>query len=370
MSNTTKPNASQLIVGELQQLLTFKPHPRPWHMPLVAALAISFPVFVGSYTEQLALGMLASLGSMVFLNLPYQGGLFYRLAHVLACSFGFVACFALGLIAHALPVLILPTVMFVAFWVVLFGRYFRLSPPAGLFIIMATAIALFMPTPLAQVPFYVGIIALGCLFSGMAASAYTLWLLTKQHDVGKPQVGYQPDMLTDSTLVAVVVTLSLAVALWLKMPRPYWVLVGCYVVVVGASLQSMWSKQFQRIVGTGVGMLVAWLLLWLQPDAWGVALAIFALAFSIETLVVRNYASAALFITPLTILLAEYGNPNNPLVNTSMAAHEAIIMARFWDTALGCVIGVIGGAVMYSTSVRPKLQSLERRLMSRLHIHL
>lgn len=26
-----------------------------------------------------------------------------------------------------------------------------------------------------------------------------------------------------------------------------------------------------------------------------------------------------------------------------MAAHEAIIMARFWDTALGCVIGVIGG---------------------------
>ncbi|WP_395146649.1 hypothetical protein ACF3N0_06085 [Moraxella atlantae] len=53
-----------------------------------------------------------------------------------------------------------------------------------------------------------------------------------------------------------------------------------------------------------------------------------------------------------------------------MAAHEAIIMARFWDTALGCVIGVIGGAVMYSTSVRPKLQSLERRLVSRLHIHL
>lgn len=347
------PNPIELIKGEVKHLVTFNYHPRPWHMPLVAGMAISFPVFIGAYFGQLAIGLLASLGSMVFLNLPYEGSLFYRLSQVLACSFGFVACFAVGLITHVVPILTLPLVFFVAFWVALFSRYYQLSPPAGVFIIMATAIALFMPTPLAQVPYYVGLIGLGCLFSGIVASTYSLVLLANSPSSEPPIFGYKQDMLVDSLLIALISTLSLAVALWLGMPRPYWVLVGCYVVIVGMSFRSMWMRQVQRIVGTGLGMLVAWLLVLLNPNAWEVAIAILMLSFLIETLVVRNYAVGAIFITPMTILIAEYANPN--MANASMAVHEAMILSRFLDTVLGCIIGVIGGWVMHSKVFRPKL---------------
>lgn len=38
-----------LIKGEIAHLFSVKKSQRPWHMPIVAAIAISFPVFVGAY---------------------------------------------------------------------------------------------------------------------------------------------------------------------------------------------------------------------------------------------------------------------------------------------------------------------------------
>lgn len=353
---------TEIFKKEVKHLITFNPHPRPWHMPLMAGVAISFPVFVGAYFGQLAIGLLASLGSMVFLNLPYEGTLLYRLCQVLACSFCYVACFAVGSIAHIVPILTLPLIFFVVFWVTLFSRFYRLTPPAGVFMIMSMAIALFMPIPFARMPYYVGLIALGCLFSGIVASIYSLILLAINPKIIQPVFEYQQDMLADSILIAFTSTLSLAVAIWLGMPRPYWVLVGCYVVIVGMSFRSMWIRQVQRIVGTGVGMFLAWLVIWLDPNSWGVAVAILVLSFSIETLVVRNYAMAAIFITPLTILMAEYSNPH--LTHVSMSAHEAVILSRFFDTALGCIIGVLGGWIMHAKALRPKLQQLEKRFLT------
>ena len=65
------------------------------------------------------------------------------------------------------------------------------------------------------------------------------------------------------------------------------------------------------------------------------------LAFVIENAVVRHYGLAVTFITPLTILLAEastlaHGSPN------------ALIEARFFDTVLGCLIGLAGAVCLHS----------------------
>lgn len=114
----------QYIKQPTTSLATFNRNPRPWHMPLVAAIAVSFPVLVGAYLHNLAMGLLASLGSMVILNLPYAGGLLFRMTAVLACSFGMVACFAVGLIAHRVPILTVPLMMFITFWITLFSRFF------------------------------------------------------------------------------------------------------------------------------------------------------------------------------------------------------------------------------------------------------
>ncbi|WP_269233154.1 hypothetical protein, partial [Klebsiella pneumoniae] len=42
---------------------------------------------------------------------------------------------------------------------------------------MASAIALFMPAPVAQIPQLIGVVALGALFAGMVACFYALLLI-------------------------------------------------------------------------------------------------------------------------------------------------------------------------------------------------
>lgn len=364
----------QVIKAELIHLTTFNPHTRPWHMPMVAAIAVSLPVFLGAYMGQLGFGLIASLGSMVILNLPYAGNFLFRMTQVLACSFGFVACFTIGLLAQWLPSLTVIWLGFVTFWVAIFSRYYRLAPPAGVFMLMATAIALFMPTPLSQIPFFVGLIAIGCLFSGMVGCVYSLLLIVKQPVLPPPERDYIPDMLVDSLLVAIIVALSQAIALVFEMPRAYWVSVSCYVVISGISFRSMWVKQVHRIVGTAIGMLVAWGLLMLGLSPWGVGLTVFALIFLIETLVVRHYGMAVIFITPLTIILAEYsgGGVSHGLEPHQLVPHigyQAVILARFWDTVLGCVIGIMGGVVMHARPVRPYMQRIEQWLLKVMPLH-
>lgn len=350
-----------LITSSFSSFTQFTPNPRPWHMPLMAGLAISFPVFVGAYFDDVAMGLLSSLGAMVVLNLPYVGSLLHRMTAVLACSFAMVACFSVGLIAHTLPMLTIPLLWFITFWVTLFSRYYRLLPPAGLFIIMAAAIALFMPASFEQIPLLIGVVALGALFAGMVACGYSLILLWQTpakptHDVALPS-----DILGDSLIFSLFVALSLGIALIFDMPKPYWVPMSCYVVIQGMNFQSIWTKHVHRILGTAIGMAVAWGLLIVHPQGYGVALAILAMMFCIETLVVRHYGLAVIFITPLTIFLAEYSTPNpSPIAE--------IVAARLWDTVLGCFIGVLGGLVILSPTIKAKLQIGVDKILAKIEV--
>ncbi|WP_298236376.1 FUSC family protein [uncultured Azohydromonas sp.] len=112
-------------------------------------------------------------------------------------------------------------------------------------------------------------------------------------------------------------------------------------------LQSMkrWNKQVQRVLDTAVGLVLSYALLLPPLDLWGVALLMMALSFLIELLVVRHYALAAAFITPLTILLAEAAT-----LGQSSAAD--LIRARFLDTVLGCLVGFAGGACLHNPRFR------------------
>src|SRR5690606_26561981 len=103
--------------------------------------------------------------------------------------------------------------------------------------------------------------------------------------------------------IGIFVGISLMLAQFLQLERPYWVPVSCLAVIQGASLRAAWNRQVHRIAGTSVGLLVAWGLLALPLDKWSIALVVTALAFIIEVMVVRHYGIAAVFITPLTIFL-------------------------------------------------------------------
>ncbi|PWK13694.1 fusaric acid resistance family protein [Psychrobacter immobilis] len=350
-----------LIDGELAHLLTVNRSKRPWHMPIIAAIAISFPVFVGAYFDALSSGIKASLGAMVILNIPLVGKLPYRLVTVMAWGFAMSLCFALGLIAQQVPLLKLPIFTLMAFGIVIFGRYYRQPPPAGLFVMMAGAIALFIPLPLEDILRATGLVMLGSGFALVMALLYSLFLLATRPATPTPTYRYEPDTITESLIVASFVSLALLIAVTLQLSNPYWAAVSCFLIIQGIHLRTMWIKQIHRLLGTVLGVVLAsWMLSW-GLSIWGVALAILTMMLCIETLVDRHYGLAVIFITPLTIFIAEYGSG----LPFSESAYQEVIRTRLFDTVIGCLVGLSGGVVMHSTNLRIPLRRIENWLLAR-----
>jgi uncharacterized membrane protein YccC len=79
-----------------------------------------------------------------------------------------------------------------------------------------------------------------------------------------------------------------------------------------------------------------------------------ALTFVLEVAVVRHYAFAAICITLLTLLLAEAATLGH-------AAPSAPIQARFFDTVLGCFVGLVGGICLHSPRFRKVVARQGRR---------
>ena len=199
--------------------------------------------------------------------------------------------------------------------------------------------------------------SLGCVLAGVIAFLYSLYLLRRQLP-GAPPAPVQDFgvVIAEPVLIGAFVGLSLALAQALQLQRPYWVPVSCLAVIQGASLRAVWTRQVQRIAGTALGLLLFWGLAALPLGAWSVAWTITALSFVIETLVVRHYGLAVVFITPLSILLAE-------AARLGTTAPHALMQARLIDTVLGCVVGLAGGACLHSAAVRGRVTALLRRMV-------
>ena len=78
---------------------------------------------------------------------------------------------------------------------------------------------------------------------------------------------------------------------------------------------------------------------------WSLPLMIMVLTFIVETLVVRHYGLAVIFITPMTLLLAD----------ASLLGHGStgsLLQARLLDTVAGSFAGLLGGVVLHAAAAR------------------
>ena len=60
------------------------------------------PLFIGAWFGRLDYGLVSSLGGLVFLYTP-QTEMAQRMLTLMACAFGMIACYALGIISHFYP---------------------------------------------------------------------------------------------------------------------------------------------------------------------------------------------------------------------------------------------------------------------------
>jgi hypothetical protein len=346
-----------LLLAELRHLTTFHASDRVWQMPFAAALASGLPLLVGAYFGHMNYGLVSSLGGLTFLYLP-STPLSHRMVALMACAFGMIACYTLGIMSHFASLLMMPALIFSTILVTMVCRLYRLGPPGSLFFIMAASIGAYSPVAPAQLPAQVGLIALGCLLACLIAFLYSLHVLRRRQP--GPVTPLPPPsfdfVVFDAVIIGVFVGISLALAQALQLQKAYWVPVSCLAVIQGQSLREAWSRQLHRIIGTSIGLLVAWGLFLLPHNQWSISLTVMLLTFVIEMIIVRNYATATILITPLTILLAEAA--------TLGAVKAAVLIeARFFDTLLGCTVGLAGAACIHSPRFRNTASRQMRRLI-------
>lgn len=347
----------ELVREELRQLMTVQASDRVWQMPVAAALASGLPLLIGAYFDRLNFGLVSSLGGLVFLYLPGTP-MHHRMVSVMVCAFGMVGCYTIGVMSQLFPILMMPAIVFTAILTTMVCRFYGLGPPGSLFFIMAASIGAYSPVPMGRVPHMVGLVTMGCLLACLIGFFYSLYLLRLRapKPVAPLPVPSFDFVVFDSVVIGVFVGISLALAQALQLQKAYWVPVSCLAVIQGVSLRAVWNRQLHRIIGTSFGLLVAWSLLLLPLGKWSISLTMMALTFIIEFTVVRHYALATIFITPLTILLAEaatlgHGSPS------------ALVQARFFDTVLGCLVGFAGGICLHSPRFRDVVGRQMRRLV-------
>jgi hypothetical protein len=326
-------------------------------MPFTAALASGLPLLVGAWFDRLGYGLVSSIGGLVFLYLPGTP-MYHRMVWVMACAFGIAACYAMGLLSHFFPLLMMPVLVFIAIVVTMICRFYAVGPPGSLFFIMAASIGAYSPIQVDEIPLMVGLIFMGSLLACLIAFCYSVHMLRLRPPQPVPAIARPTfDFLVfDSIVIGVFVGLSLVAAQALQLQKAYWVPVSCLAVIQGSSLRAVWNKQLHRVVGTSIGLLLAWGILLFPLDKWSICLVMMALTFVIESTVVRHYAFAAAFITPLTILLAEAATLGHGSAST-------LIYARFADTVLGCFVGLLGGVCLHSPGFRAVTGRQMRRLV-------
>jgi uncharacterized membrane protein YccC len=347
---------TRLIRAEYHHLTAINSSDRRWQMPFAAALSSGLPLLIGAWFGHMDYGLISSLGGMVFLYLP-ETPMHHRMGMLMGCTFAMIAAYTLGLAGHLLPALTALMLAVTALLVTMVCRYYHMGPPGSFFFIMAAAIAGNSPGGVLDVPLKVGLLTLGSLLASLIAFIYSLAMRRTQapRPIPPRPAPTFDFVVLDALFIAVFVGVSQAVAQLLEMHQPYWVPISCLAVMQGMTLRAVWTKQIHRLIGTVGGLFLAWGLLLLPLNDWTVSLVMIALAFMIELLIVRHYALAAIFITPLTILLVEAATFGQIPAST-------LIAARFWDTALGCLVGLIGGACLHSPAIRGAVERLLKHL--------
>ncbi|MFJ5716881.1 FUSC family protein [Neobacillus sp. NPDC093127] len=144
-----------------------------------------------------------------------------------------------------------------------------------------------------------------------------------------------------------ILTVAAIVAYSFDFYRSYWIPLSCAAVMLGSTIMSTFHRAIQRTLGTIIGILAASIILSAKPQGILLVLIIFSLTTLTELYIVRNYAIAAMFITPNALLIAE----------SSTHLHKLSIFAtaRITDVLIGCFIGLIGTYLIGRRSASSRL---------------
>jgi len=159
----------------------------------------------------------------------------------------------------------------------------------------------------------------------------------------------------NSLRYGIVLSISAIVAFEFPFTRPYWITLSCAAVMCGSTIMATFHRAIQRSVGTIIGILVAIVILSFHPEGYMIVIVNMCLTALVELSISKNYALAAVFITPNAMLIAEN---STKIYNTPYFA-----TARITDIVVGSAIGLIGTYIIGRKSASSRLPDLMAKLL-------
>ncbi|WP_427869846.1 FUSC family protein [Leucobacter luti] len=330
------------------------PGPRLW-IAARAAISIGVPLALLTALGHQGLGLQTAAGAFVAL---YSAGLGAReraktLPVIAAVLF---ACAALGVALAPSWLLTAVGLVVVAILVSAFAFAFRVGPPGPVFFVLTYGlsgnITAVVDGPRVNPPLgYLAAVASGMVFSYLVALVPLLRRSERRRPARPlrellPGPWFGPGEWELLSRIAIVAVLGTVLSLWIVDPhRAYWtVSTGVAVVGLSAVRSHALARGLHRTVGTVVGAALALALAPLGREAVALVLLLVALQFVIELVVVRNYALALVFITPLVVLLTVAATGSGDVIG---AAWERVL-----DTLLGSALAVATG-LLHRSRERP-----------------
>lgn len=334
------------VFFEINNLFKINKTDRPWHMPLTAGICTSGPLFIGAMTDHMPQATIASLAGLVFLY-TLKTPLYHRMVALMACSFGMIMSFVFGAFAQINPNFIPIVLGIITMITTMIVRFYRLPTPGNFFFIMIATLAAFMPFRVETLIQISGYFMLGTIWSCLVAFLYGLSTIKfiEPEPINKIRYDGFDDVILDSVIIGIFVALSVALAYFLGFEKPYWVPISTLAILQGMTLRSKWTRQIHRIGGTFLGIILTYFLLLISMDNYKIALLIGVLTFLMEFSVVRNYGVASIFITPLTVYIAEM----NGVISGDATD---LIVTRLLDIVFGSFVGFIGGVCLHNNKFR------------------
>lgn len=332
----------------LRSLVAFGPSNGAHRIASRAALSVVLPLLVLDATGHLSWTMYAAFGAFTSLY-GRERVAAYRVRLQLVAGAWMSGCVSAGaLIASSghRDWLAVPAAAAVAAAAAYRSSVEGWHPPGSLFQVFGIAAVASIPGRLADVVPALLVSAATALFAVALGNAGA-WIRKARHidrvGPGAPIGGSITGAGRSAVLAGLGVLLAGGVANGLAIGRPYWAMVSAVVPLAAHALSGQLVRGAHRLVGTALGLVVAWALLALDLRGAAAILAVGMLQALAELIVGRNYALALLFITPLALLM---GNVVHPVPTGPLLADRAV------ETVIGVAIGVMIGWVVRPRSRR------------------
>lgn len=338
-----------------RELTRFAPHAGAHRPALRCGISVAVPMLV-----LLVLGRIDLVGAAAFGSFTAIYGrdlaVPARTKVQALTGAGLVASVGIGVLAAHLPGapwLALLVVVAVAGVGSLAGEMVGWKPGGPLFFVFATGAFVSLP-PLAAGP------ALQVVATTAAAAAFSVAVGSAGAALRTHVRGHRPlfstgarEALARGTVTEVVVAclLTAPLAVVLGTEHHYWALVAAVVPLTVSGTTARVARAVLRIAGTVAGLGVAAVLLGPELPAWAVVMTIIVLQAGAELFVLRHYAVALLFITPMPLLVSH--------LMSAVPAPE-LIVDRLLATTVGVAVALLVLAVRGNTATITGLTAWSR----------